>query len=154
MRVSTAKKFNHIPLIFMFTIVTLLAIVFLVLSIFVLNEKVPENYVEVQASIVEINETEIRDEFTNEISYEYQVYIDYTYENETYKHKEYNKYDSSMKEGNSVTIYVNPDASEEYMSDTSDNFIFLVLSGVFFIVGIAGIVINTKNLVELKRRKD
>lgn len=148
MKVTTANKLNGIPLIFMFSVVTLFSIVFVILSFFILNEKVPENYVEVQATIVEIVETGTMD------NYEYHVYIDYTFGDKTYTHKPYNKYNSSMKKGKTVTIYVNPDSTEEYMSDTSDNYLFLVISGVFLIIGVAGVVINVKRLINDKRRSD
>ena len=75
--------------------------------------------------------------------------IEFSYEN-----KKYNKYDSSMKIGKIVTIYVNPDNPEEFMSDNSDNFMFLVISGIFVVIGLVGLIYNIKKLVELKRRKE
>lgn len=154
MEFSRAEKFSRILQVIGFSVVTLFAIGFLILSFFVLNEKVPENYVEVEALIVDIAKTENRDGYTGEISYEYQVYIDYSYGEKTYQHIEYNKYDSSMEVGKTVTIYVNPNSSEEFMSDTSDNYIFMILSGVFLVIGVVGLVINVKKLVDIKRREE
>ena len=148
MKVTSVKKLNHGSLIIIFSLVLLLAIVFLILSVCVLNQKIPENYVETQATIKKIDEFENID---NEI--EYTVFIDYQFGSQNYENKEYGKHDTSMKIGDKVNIFVNPDSPDEFMTDNSDDFIFLLLSIVFIVIGLGGIIINVKQIVDEKRRK-
>lgn len=145
MKVATVKKINHIPQLIAFLFMILFGVGFMALSLFVLNQKVPENYVKVNAEISYINEYLEFDELR------YDVYINYTYNEQDYLNKEYNKYNSSMKAGDIVEIYVNPDNPEEFATDNSGDFIFAILSGAIILVGVIGVGYNIKKLVESKR---
>lgn len=150
MEYRTARKINSIPALIGCILVTILATLFLVLSLFVFKAEIPENYVEVTAKIENIYEH--YDELNDE--YEYDVRIGYTYNNVEYNDKEYHKYDFTMKTGSEVLIYVNPDNPSEFYEDTNDSFIFPLLSGIFAVAGIVGCVYNIKKLKELKRREE
>ena len=148
MKASTVKKINHIPLIIVFSFVLIFGIIFLILSFSVLNQKIPENCVEVTAEISYINEIEIDNDF------HYEVFINYSYDGQSFENQEYDKYDSSMKAGKTVTIFVNPDNPSEYYSDDSDNFVFPLIGGVVIVIGVGGLAFNIVQLIKMKRREE
>lgn len=148
MKASTVKKINHIPLIIVFSFVLIFGIIFLILSFSVLNQKIPENCVEVTAEISYINEIEIDNDF------HYEVFINYSYDGQSFENQEYDKYDSSMKAGKTVTIFVNPDNPSEYYSDDSDNFVFPLIGGVVIVIGVGGLAFNIIQLIKMKRREE
>lgn len=149
MQTKTVTKLTNIPALIGFSVVTLLAIAFMVLSFTILGTKIPENYVKTEAEIVEIHEDiDINNDRT------YTVYIDYTFDGTEYTHKEYGKYDSSMDNGGKVYIFVNPDNPEQFMTDTSGNIFFVILSAVFLAIGVGGVIYNVKKLNDLKKRSE
>ncbi len=148
MKANTVKKINHIPLVIVFSIVLIFGIIFLILSFSVLNQQIPENYVEIEAEISYINEIEIDNDF------QYEVFINYSYDGQNFNDKEYDKYDSSMKAGKTVTIFVNPDNPAEYCSDDSDNFVFPLIGGVVIVIGVGGLAYNIIQLIKMKRREE
>lgn len=148
MRPSVTRKIYRIPLIVGFSIFFVISLIFLILSFSILKEEVPENYVEVEATIVEIKETFIRN--YGEDEYQYEVFISYSYGEEEFPYVSYNKYNSFMKKGDKVVIFVDPDTPSLYMSDPSDNFLFSLISGIFVIAGAVGIIVNVKKYNEGK----
>lgn len=107
---------------------------------------VPENYVEIKATITRIEEelspTYDKSDGLGPDDYEYTVFVKYEYNGETYSEKEYGNYDSSMKEGDTVLLYIDPDEPDDFMSDPAGDFVFVIVGIVVILVGIGGLGIN------------
>ena len=151
MKAKTVKTFNFVRSVIVFSCVLLFGIAFLAFFL-LFNKAVPDNYVETTATITRIDEekTPFYDE-TDGIDasdYEYHVFVEYSYNGETYSEKEYGAYSSSMKEGDTVLLYLNPDDPEEFMSDPSGDFVFVIVGIVVILIGAGGL-----GYVIYKRRK-
>ncbi len=145
MKTASVNKFRFITSIIVFSIVLIFGIAFLMLfSKF--NKPVPENYVETKANIIRIEEelSPFYDESDGlgPDDYEHRVFVEYTYNDETYSEKEYGNYDSSMKEGDTVLLYVNPDEPDDFMSDPSGGLVFVIIGIVIILVGVGGLGFN------------
>lgn len=143
MQASTVKKFNFVRSVIAFSVVLLAGIAFLALFL-TLSKPIPENFVETEATITRIEEEESptydgTDGF-DATDYEYHVFVEYTYGGETYSECEYGNYDSSMKEGDKVLLYVDPDSPTDFMCDPSDNSTFVIVGIVIILVGLGGLV--------------
>ncbi|MBO4265328.1 MAG: DUF3592 domain-containing protein [Clostridia bacterium] len=129
----------------MIFVVLIFGIVFLTLSL-KLNKPVPENYEKAEAAIIRIEEelSPVYDasDGIGADDYDHRVFVEYTYKGKTYSDKEYANYNSSMKEGDTVLVYINPDKPEEFISDPSGNFIFVIIGIVIILVGAGGIGYN------------
>ena len=142
MKTSSVNKFRFITSIIVFSFVLIFGIAFLTLfSKF--NKPVPENYVETKATITRIEEelspTYDASDGLGPEDYNYTVFVKYEYNGETYSEKEYGNYDSSMKEGDTVVLYVNPDEPDDFMSDPSGGFTFVIVGIVIILVGVGGL---------------
>lgn len=47
-----------------------------------------------------------------------------------------------MKEGDTVVLYVNPDEPNDFMSDPSGSFVFIIVGIVIILVGVGGLGYN------------
>lgn len=142
MEAKTVKTFNFIRSVIIFSVVLAFGIAFLAFFL-CFNEAVPENYVEVQAKIIRIEEelSPVYDESDglDASDYEHRVFITYSYEGQTYTEKEYGNYDSGMKEGDNVTVYLNPDDPDDFMSDPSGSSVFVIVGIVIILAGAGGL---------------
>ena len=97
--------FMSLPTSILFTVIGLALLIFAV--IYVSNNKIPSNYVQVDANIMAIIDTStLPDEEL------YVVDIVYSYNGNIYNER-FDQFDSSMQVGGTVKIYVNPDAPSE-----------------------------------------
>ncbi len=88
-----------------------------------------ENAVEITATIVEIDSYRDRDGDRH-----HQVYVNYSFNGETYSHIRLGEYSSSMYEGKEITMLCNPDAPNQ-VKTTSGIYLaggILILMGVIF----------------------
>ena len=145
MKATVVNKSRFIISITTFSFALLFGIVFLTLFLN-FKKEVPENYVETKAKIIRIEEelSPAYDETDgiDDSDYEHSVFVEYSYNGKTYTEKEYSNYNSDMKKGDSVVLYLNPDAPEEFISDPSDNFIFIIVGIVIILIGIGGLGYN------------
>lgn len=145
MNAKTVGTFNFIRAIVVFSLVLVIGIAFLVFFLF-FNKPIPENYVETNAKIIRIEEelspTYDESDGINDDDYEHRVFVEYSYNDKTYTEKEYGNYNSNMKVGDTVIVYVNPDDPEEFMSDPSGSTIFIIVGIIVILVGLGGLVFN------------
>lgn len=136
MEYKKARKANAIATLPFFIVFTIIAVVLVVLSIVLTKPKIPENYVEVDATIVEIKEEY---ESINDDTPKLSVFVGYEYEGEEYK-EELDQTDSKMKVDQSIKIYVNPDdpSSLKTPISTSTRIIFIVVASALLAIGIGG----------------
>ena len=142
MKTAFVNEFLFVRSIIIFLTVLIFGILFLTLfSKF--NKPVPENYVETKATIIriekELSPTYDETDGFDAADYEYTVFVEYTYNGKTYSEKEYGSYNSSMKEGDTVILYVNPDEPDDFMCEPVNGFIWVIIGIVIIIVGIGGI---------------
>ena len=145
MKTAVVNKFRFLTSMIVFSFVLIFGILFLTLfSKF--NKAIPENYIETKATITRIEEelSPTYDEIDgfDASDYQYTVFVEYTYRGETYSEKEYGNYNSSMKEGDVVLVYVDPDAPDDFMCESVDDFVFIIIGIVIVAVGIGGIGFN------------
>ena len=150
MKAASVNKIRFITSVIAFTLVLAFGIAFLTLySKF--NKPVPENYIETRATITRIEEEQSpfydKSDGIGPDDYEYHVFVEYTYNGETYSEKEYGNYDSSMKTGDTVLLYVNPEAPDDFMSDPSGGFVYVIIGIVIILIGIGGIGYNIKKKI-------
>lgn len=145
MKAKTVNKINGISAIVVFAVVLLFGIAFLV-GFLALNKKIPENFVETEAKIVkiqkELSPTADETDGLNDDDYEYTVFVEYSYEGETFSEVEYPKYSSSMKEGDTVKLFVNPEKPSEFMADKSGEIGFIIAGIVAILIGAGGLGFN------------
>lgn len=137
MKVGQVNKINKISQTIFFSILLVFAVLMLVVFLFFINKDIPDNYVETNATIEKIIEQ--KEYYGGEYHYQYDVTINYKYNDITYNNVEYPNYDSSMKENDIVLIYVNPNNPEEFLTD-SNNIIFPLLCCVFIVIAVIGII--------------
>ena len=142
MKTTFVNKFHFVRGIIIFSTILIIGILFLTLFP-KLNKPIPENYVETKATIIRIEE-ELSPTYDDidgfdATDYEYTVFVEYTYNGKTYSEKEYGSYDSSMKEGDTVTLYVNPDEPDDFMCEPVNNSILVIIGIVIVVVGIGGL---------------
>ena len=142
MKASIVNKYRFITSVIGFSLVLVLGIVFLVLFVLA-PKKVPDNYVETNAKILRIEEKPSpfydASDGIDSSDYDHRVLIEYSYGGKTYSEAEYDRYDSDMKEGDTVLLFLNPEDPEEFMGDPSRDFIFVILVVVFILIGIGGL---------------
>lgn len=149
MKSSTVKKLNHIPLLCMFIGVFIIGTLIFILSFKILNHKTPEYYEPVEAKIVEfVPETTI---MGDDITETYKTIIEYTYD-KVYR-GEYGQYNSFMELDDIVTIYVDPTNPSVFEPENANDPMFTIISGVFVVIGVVGIIYNAKKLKEVKERE-
>lgn len=129
-----------------FIVITLLGIAFMVLSILAGTQKIPESFVLTDASIVRID----RIETGTDDNEEYRVFMRYDYGEYHSEEAEYPHYDSSMKTGDHVSIYVDPADPSVYQVEQKMTFLPILFSGVFILIGIIGIVYYAKKFSKNK----
>lgn len=145
MKTAFVNKISFIRSTILFSFVLIFGIVFL--TIFSkLNKPVPENYIETGAVITRIEEelSPACDTFDGigPDDYEHRVFVEYTYNGVIYSEKEYGNYVSSMKEGDTVRLYIDPDDPESIMSDPAGAFVYLIIGIVIILAGIGGLGFN------------
>lgn len=142
MKTSVVKKFSFIRSVAVFSGVLLFGIVFLT-AFLLLQKPIPENYVETSAKIVKIEATLSPTydpaEPLDDAAYDHTVFVEYSFGGKTFSEVEYPGYDSSMKEGGTVTVFVNPDDPSEFMSDSSGNLGFIIAGVVVILIGAGGL---------------
>lgn len=145
MKTASVNRFRFIRSIIFFSFVLVLGIAFFTVSL-KLIKPVPENYVEIKAIITRIEEelspSYDKSDGIGPDDYEHHVFVKYTYNGETYSEKEYGNYDSSMKEGDTVFLYINPEEPDAFKSDPSGSIIFMIIGIVIILAGIGGIGYN------------
>ncbi len=143
MKASTVNKYNFIGFVIFFAIVLLFGIVFMFFAVKLNLQKIPENFIETEATITKIEEELLQHYDAADAigvdDYEYTVFVEYSYGDKTYSDKEYGKYSSSMKEGDAVLVYVDPDAPDEFMSDPSGRFVYIIIGAVAILIGAGGL---------------
>lgn len=145
MKTASVNKFRFIRSIIVFSFVLIFGIVFL--TVFLkFNKPVPENYVETEATITGIEEelSPVCDtsDGIGPDDYEHRVFVQYTYNGVIYSEKEYGNYASSMKEGDTVLLYVDPDEPDRFMSDPAGAFVYVIIGIVIILAGIGGLGFN------------
>ena len=145
MKVSSVNKYRFVTSVIVFSFVLVFGIAFLTLFT-KFSKPVPENYIETQATITMIEEelAPVYDESDGigPDDYEHRVFIEYTFNDQTYSEKEYGNYDSSMKEGDTVLVYVDPEKPDDFMSDPAGGFVFVIVGIVIILAGIGGLGYN------------
>ena len=146
MELKTVNKINFIRNIILFAFALVFGIAFLIGAILLTNQTIPENFVETQAKIIRIEE-ELRPGYDESDGigvddYDHRVFVSYTFEGKTYDECEYGNYDSAMKEGDTVVLFVDPASPEEFISDPSGSGLFVVIGAVIILIGIGGIAFN------------
>ncbi len=112
------------------------------ISVFVLTRP-KVDYRTCEGTIVKIEE---RDEYVgDELTREYKVFIDYEADGKEYKEVEYGAYDSSMDEGDTVTVYYDPADPSRIQPEGFEKVPYVVLA--------AGIVSVAAGVVMLIRKK-
>ncbi len=118
----------------------LFAIIFLVIGavLFYRGYSTKDKGVKLNATITRIDvETTYRN---GEREKDYDVYIDYTYNEEKFTNISYPVYSSGMKEGKQIEVTINPSNPTEFYTSTSDMF----LGGGFMLFAIIFIIIIAK----------
>ncbi len=146
MKSESVKKISGTMSIAAFVVVLIFGIVFSVFAVILANQKIPENYVETTATITRI-ENELLPghdpaDVTDEEIFDHHVFVTYSYNGQSFDEAEYGNYSSSMKEGDSVLLYLNPDNPEEFFCDPSGKIVFVIIGIGIVLVGIGGIVYN------------
>ena len=75
------------------------------------------------------------------------VFVSYEYDGLQYEYVQLNFYNSSMRKGKIITIYCDKDNPSKIIGSPSSNWIPLILipfGGVFFAVGLGGVIIHNK----------
>ncbi len=150
MEVTWERKTNHTALIIVFSTVFILSVLFLILFFTLFDKKATDTFVKTDATIVYIQEKTVGSD------YEYTVYIDYEYPTGgvKYENREYGMYNSFMKIGDTVSVFVNPDNPEEFVCHTIDDIVFPILCGIFAVIGLVGIVFSVKKIKSAKKEKE
>lgn len=151
MEVKKARKINAAIYLPAFIGITIFGIVFLILSIVLTSKGIPSNYVKTEATIVNIVEVPdptctLADDYCSPT---YEAYVDYTYDGAAYSDVKINYYQSSMKVGDNINIYVNPDNPAEFETKTP-NFLFYIFGGSIIAIGVAGV---TYQIIRLRKNK-
>ena len=91
-------------------------------------------YLETEAVISEIEKT--TEYINDDWEYRYTVYVDYTVDGKDYTHIEYGEYDSSMDEGDTLTIQYD-EANPENLKTPNEGIIpwILIGAGIVSILG-------------------
>ena len=147
MKTAAVAKFHFVQSLIIFIFVLLLGIVFLFFAIKLNGQTIPENYVKTDATITRIEKELIPGRIPDENdplddSYEHRVFVAYSYNGTNYSDVEYPNYDSSMKEGDTVLLYLNPDDPAEFMADPSGSFVFVLIGIGVVLFGIGGIAVS------------
>lgn len=129
------------PLLVFFCALTAVSVVFMLIGIGQQQrlEQAKDRLTEVNARILSIESTD--DE-------EYDVYVSYTYAGTTYEDVLLPYYDSSMEEGDMISVTIDPENPDLVLSDTP---IFIILSGIFLAIGLIGLYFSV--VVPLRKAK-
>ncbi len=144
MKAKYVNKIKSINTVIVFSIVLLFGIIFLTFAVKLTQQTIPENYIEVEAKIMRIEETlspmYVDSGGTPDASdYEHHVFVKYSYYGKNYSDLEYGNYSSSMQEGDTVLLYIDPDNPAEFISDPSGNIMFIIIGIVVILIGAGGL---------------
>ena len=127
--------------IFPLIMIDLMAIILIGVAVFMLTR--PEtNYLETTGTIKRIEE---KVDPVGDNQYEYTVYIDYKVGGVEYKDAEYGAYNSSMKEGDTVTVFYYPENPEQIQPKGYKTVPYIV-------IGISVVAIVGSALMYLKKK--
>ena len=122
-----SRIFANIAVFWAYLSTILLGIVFLGLSIFIGVSDSDTEYIQITGTVAEINEYY---DFDGEL--QHSVFVDYEVDGQKYEHAEYGSYSSSMKVGDTVGVYYNPEEPEHIQAEG--------FKTIPYVVGGAGIV--------------
>lgn len=140
-------KTNSVKTLGAFALMLILGIAFVFIGLKTGKSSIPENYIETEATITRIEE-ELSASYTSSNGapeagdYEYHVFVEYSCNGETYTDVEYGSYNSSMREGGTALLYVNPDNPAEFKGDPSGSTVFVIIGAALAVIG-AGALIFT-----------
>ena len=144
MKVKTVNKINTVGTIRAFSLVLIFGIIFSVFALWAARQDIPADYAEVEAKIARIEEV-LSPTFVytgkdpEPDDYEHHVFVQYSYNGETYG-KEYGRYSSSMKEGDTVILYLDPDDPAVFMRDPAESIPLVIAGFVVVLIGVGGLV--------------
>ena len=84
---------------------------------------------------------------TGNIRTAHNVFVSYEYDGLQYEYVQLNFYNSSMHKGKIITIYCDKDNPAKIIGSPSSSWVSLILvpfGGVFFAVGLGGVIIHNK----------
>lgn len=145
---STKRGFTIGALIFAFILfVTAVSEIVFAMSFYNKNVSDKDKYTTVEATITDITITKLSD------SYDYDVYVTYTYEGVTYENKTLNYYNSNMFIGKTENILCNKEYPDIIRSTESNNFLLLFTAifagGMIFMA----VIITIVTLKPIKKEK-
>ncbi len=137
----------------------LVGALFLVFAVKAATTKIPDNFVTIEATVTEIRQYEnpmyIPGDSDSDLErYEYKAIIEYTYDGKTYSNIESPEYDSSMNEGDTLTLYINPDNPEDIRTDSSGAVIFIVIGAVILLAGVGGLGYSVYKKIKSKEKEN
>lgn len=145
MKASSVNKYRFISSVIVFSLILAFGIAFLA-SFLILNKDVPEDYIRTEGIITRIEEELLPGyDSTDGIGpedYNHSVFISYSSGGRDFTDCEYPGYDSSMKEGGKVILYVNPGDPSDFMADPSGDFVFVIVGIVVILIGAGGLFCN------------
>lgn len=114
-----------------------LGIIFIVAAVFIGVSDSDTEYIQITGTVAEINEYY---DFDGEL--QHSVFVDYEVDGQKYEHAEYGSYSSSMKVGDTVGVYYNPEEPEHIQAEGFRTIPYViggagvaaVLLGVFLLV--------------------
>lgn len=110
-----------------------------------------ERAVEIEATIVDIKEDVEYDDFDDEYETDYTVFVSYEVDGKKYENVKLSYYTSSMRIGNPVTIYCDPENPSEFRVKYGLNVVGIVLYVLGGILSIGGIIIVICSFVKKKK---
>ena len=144
MKIRTVNKINSVGLVWTFSVMLLFGILFSAVAFLGVRQEIPEDYIETEAKIIRIEE-ELSPNFVSNGKapepgdYDHYVFVEYSYGGRTYSDLELGRYSSSMKEGDTVLLYVDPADPMTFMGDPADNITFLIVGIIVVLIGAGGI---------------
>ena len=145
MKVESVNKILSIRSFSSFIGVLIFGIIFLSFAIKLNLQEIPEDYIKTEATITRIEEIRMPGSNSfDEPNYDYHVYVSYAYGGRTYENVEYGSYSSSMKEGDAVLLYLDPNAPGEFICDPEGSFIFVIIGIAVVLLGVGGLAYNIK----------
>ena len=152
MKTDTVRRINGGVSLAISCFALIFGILFFAFGLKLSQQKIPENYVETPATIARIEETLLPGcTGANIEDYEYRVFVAYSYGGQTFAEAEYSRYDSSMKEGDTVLLYLNPDDPAEFMADPSGSLVYAAIGAAILLGSVGGIGYNIAQIRKGKR---
>lgn len=122
-----SRIFANIAVFWAYLSTILLGIVFLGFSIFIGVSGNNTEYIQITGTVAEIEEYY---DFDGEL--QHTVFVDYEVDGQKYEHTQYGSYSSSMKVGDTVNIFYNPEEPEHIQAEG--------FKTIPYVIGGAGVV--------------